>query len=84
MRAGRAFNPPQHDDDDDDGDNDDPMILNNRAKNHTSERTIVPWTVIFYVCFTKFFLACQNHPEVLKNIIFGKDSSKYFAFDTIV
>ena len=23
------------------------MILNNRAKNHTSERTIVPWTVIF-------------------------------------
>ena len=34
-------------DDDDDDDNDDPMILNNRAKNHTSERTIVPWTVIF-------------------------------------
>ena len=37
------------DDDDDDDDNDDPMILNNRAKNHTSERTIVPWTVIFVV-----------------------------------
>ena len=37
----------QDDDDDDDDDNDDPMILNNRAKNHTSERTIVPWTVIF-------------------------------------
>ena len=37
------------DDDDDDDDNDDPMILNNRAKNHTSERTIVPWTVIFYI-----------------------------------
>ena len=36
-------------DDDDDDDNDDPMILNNRAKNHTSERTIVPWTVIFVV-----------------------------------
>ena len=35
------------DDDDDDDDNDDPMILNIRAKNHTSERTIVPWTVIF-------------------------------------
>ena len=34
------------DDDDDDDDNDDPIILNNRAKNHTSERTIVPWTVI--------------------------------------
>ena len=33
--------------DDDDDDNDYPMILNNRAKNHTSERTIVPWTVIF-------------------------------------
>ena len=31
----------------DDDENDDPMILNNRAKNHTSERTIVPWTVIF-------------------------------------
>ena len=38
------------DDDDDDDDNDDPMILNNRAKNHTSERTIVPWTVIFVLC----------------------------------
>ena len=35
------------DDDDDNDDNDDPMILNNRAKNHTSERIIVPWTVIF-------------------------------------
>ena len=33
----------------DDDDNDDPMILNIRAKNHTSERTIVPWTVIFTV-----------------------------------
>ena len=31
----------------DDDDNDDPMILNIWAKNHTSERTIVPWTVIF-------------------------------------
>ena len=31
----------------DDDDNDDPMILNIRAKNHTLERTIVPWTVIF-------------------------------------
>ena len=31
----------------DDDDNDDPMILNIKAKNHTSERTIVPWTVIF-------------------------------------
>ena len=37
----------QDDDDDDDDDNNDPMILNNRAKNHTSERSIVPWTVIF-------------------------------------
>ena len=36
------------DDDDDDDDNDDPMIPINRAKNHTSERTIVPWTVIFF------------------------------------
>ena len=32
----------------DDDDNDDRMILNIGAKNHTSERTIVPWTVIFY------------------------------------
>ena len=41
------------DDDDDDDDNDDPMIPINRAKNHTSERTIVPWTVIFILiwCF---------------------------------
>ena len=38
----------QDDDDDDDDDNNDPMILNIRAKNYTSERTIVPWTVIFY------------------------------------
>ena len=37
------------DDDDDDDDNDDPMILNIRAKNHMSERTIVPWTVIFII-----------------------------------
>ena len=44
------------DDDDDDDDNNDPMILNNRAKNHTSERTIVPWTVIFYIYL-------QNHPS---------------------
>ena len=40
------------DDDDDDDDNDDPMILNNRAKNHTSERTIVPWTVIFFTHYS--------------------------------
>ena len=38
---------------DDDDDNDDPMILNIRAKNHTSERTIVPWTVIFAVVQTQ-------------------------------
>ena len=44
------------DDDDDDDDNDDPMILNNRAKNHTSERTIVPWTVIFSLLFIKKFI----------------------------
>ena len=41
----------QDDDDDDDDDNDDPMILNIRAKNHTSERTFVPWTVIFVSFF---------------------------------
>ena len=41
------------DDDDDDDDNNDPMILNNRAKNHTSERTLVPWTVIFTFCVVK-------------------------------
>ena len=35
--------------DDDDDDDDDPMILNIRAKYHTSERTIVPWTVIFSI-----------------------------------
>ena len=39
----------------DDDDNDDPMILNIRSKNHTSERTIVPWTVIFELCFVAFF-----------------------------
>ena len=42
------------DDDDDDDDNDDPMILNNTAKNHTSERTIVPWTVIFFEVLVRF------------------------------
>ena len=65
------------DDDDDDDDNDDPMILNNRAKNHTSERTIVPWTVIFVMvseampvlldlismCFTQ--MASLNKPGLL-------------------
>ena len=46
----------QDDDDDDDVDDyDDPMILNNRAKNHTSERTIVPWTVIFSSLILLFF-----------------------------
>ena len=25
---------------------------------------------LVYVCFTKFFFACQNHPEVLKNIFY--------------
>ena len=34
--------------DDDDDDDDDPMIHNKTAKNHTSERTIVSWTVIFF------------------------------------
>ena len=51
----RGYTHDDDDDDDDDGDDDDdddddfdnPMILNNRTKNHTSERTIVPWTVIF-------------------------------------
>ena len=33
----------------DDDDDDDPMILNNIAKSHTSERTIVPWMVIFLI-----------------------------------
>ena len=49
------------DDDDDDDDNDDPMILNNRVKNHTSERTIVPWTVIFniHTCFFASVTDCD-------------------------
>ena len=62
----------QDDDDDDDDDNHDPMILNNRAKNHTSERTIVPWTVIFVihsfyeqnkpVLQTYFYLSIYSEP----------------------
>ena len=48
------------DDDDDDDDNDDPMILNNRAKNHTSERTIIPWTVIFNKCLSVSHLSGEN------------------------
>ena len=40
--------------DDDDDDNDDPMILNNRAKNHKSDRTIVPWTVMFHLILFLF------------------------------
>ena len=53
------------DDDDDDDDNDDPMILNNRAKNHTSERTIVPWTVIFtfYIVWHLDVCRRQGHFE---------------------
>ena len=45
------------DDDDDDDDNDDPMILN--IKNHTSERTIVPWTVIFDI--TQILISFRKH-----------------------
>ena len=51
----------QDDDDDDDDDNDDPTILNNRAKNRTSERTIVPWTVIFWFVSTVRF---QMSPQI--------------------
>ena len=47
--------------DDDDDDDDDPMILNIRAKYHTSERTIVPWTVIFFYYFEKYVL--KIHPK---------------------
>ena len=52
----------QEDDDDDDY-NDDPMILNNRAKNHTSERTIVPWTVIFIIMAPKVWRHIWNVEE---------------------
>ena len=44
----------------DDDDNDDPMILNIRAENHTSERTIVPWTVGFNLTDMFPFLAPQS------------------------
>ena len=44
----RIFDDDESDDEsDDDDDDDNPMILNYRAKIYTSERTIVPWTVIF-------------------------------------
>ena len=43
-------------DDESDDDDDDPMILNNRAKNHRSERTIVPWKVIFSFAMYKYVL----------------------------
>ena len=48
----------------DDDDNDDPMILNIRAKNHTSERTIVPWAVIFNIqlSFLKFLWKSVFNP----------------------
>ena len=48
------------DDDDDDDDNDDPMILINRAKNHTSKRTIVPWTVIFNIVNSKSVMGARK------------------------
>jgi len=68
----------QDDDDDDDDDNDDPMILNNRAKNHTSERTIVPWTVIFWFqitlyVFWKLTILLQRMTKIFE------DFSKIFA-----
>ena len=46
-KAGPGPSDDNGDDDDDDDDDDNPMILNYRAKNYTSERTIVPWMVIF-------------------------------------
>ena len=55
----------QDDDDDDDDDNDVPMILNNRAKNHTSERTIVPWTVIFNFIAQKLYFHQSYGMEVV-------------------
>ena len=50
----------------DDDDNDDPMILNIRAKNHTSERTFVPWTVIFVVVLLVLF-CCSSLLTYLKS-----------------
>ena len=61
----------QDDDDDDDDDNNDPMILNNRAKNHTSERTIVPWTVIFFIanaCAVSHYISYSGIVTVLSTV----------------
>ena len=64
----------QDDNDDDDDDyNDDPMILNNRAKNHTSERTIVPWTVIFILNLFRYpqiYSLSSNLLVILKSVLF--------------
>ena len=53
----------------DDDDNDDPMILNIRAKNHTSERTIVPWTVIFLFFTTVRFQMCPQMAYLRRGIV---------------
>ena len=78
------------DDDDDDDDNDDSMILNNRAKSHTSERTIVPWTVIFktvrphdfkyrgtlYICFRFSGWYSRVAGRAFKGKLLGKKNIK--------
>ena len=48
---------------------DDTMILYNRAKNHTSERTIVPWTVIFEL---RLSLGCPEKTFFLNWALFCK------------
>ena len=55
----------------DDDDNDDPMILNIRAKNHTSERTIVPWTVIFAVWLLLMQSVFSDATQCLANAWFN-------------
>ena len=61
-------------DNDDDDDDDNPMILNYRAKNYTSERTIVPWTVIFMSAGppeTKFWTRQLRYLKSQGIILFG-------------
>ena len=65
----------------DDDDNDDPMILNIRAKNHTSERTIVPWTVIFKLTLLTHLsfasLLFSPSPQKVGSIIYFPASNSF-------
>ena len=52
------------------------MIPINRAKNHTSERTIVPWTVIFFEGVPKCAGMGCDIPDIRLTVCIGECPDK--------